>query len=374
MQASNKRSISPLPGKMVAIAMKKRGWTQQDLAMILGKPQPFISQIITGKRSVTPETAHALAQAFGDTPQYWMEIEARFRVSLVAPQDQTVRNRAHLFEIAPVKDMEKRGWIKKTKSPKDLEGELRSFFETDNLDSIPSLCVHSKKTQRTDPLTAEQRAWCFRAKSLASPIKAKKFSLAGFDKGIDQLRVLAAWPDHARKVTSVLADMGIRMVVIEPLARTRIDGASFWLNQYSPVIAISIRYDRIDSFWHTLGHELSHVRNNDGLKLDMDLVGENRSSPAELNSTERRADIEAVNFVIDQQELEDFIVRVGPLYSRARINQFANRIRVHPGIIVGQLQYRGELSYSQLRNTLVKVREAVTSEAVTDGWGHFVSG
>jgi HTH-type transcriptional regulator/antitoxin HigA len=77
--------------------------------------------------------------------------------------------------------------------------------------------------------------------------------------------------------------------------------------------------------------------------------------------------------LIDQHELDDFVVRVGPLYSRARINQFANRIRIHPGIIIGQLQHRGEISYATMREQLVKVRDIITAEALTDGWGHTVA-
>ena len=165
------------------------------------------------------------------------------------------------------------------------------------------------------------------------------------------------------RVPHVLASMGIRFVLNEPLPRTRIDGAAFWLDDESPAIALSVRFDRIDSFWHTLGHELSHIRNRDGLMVDVDLVGENRPSPVELSVIESRADAEAVDLVVDRRELEDFIIRVGPLYSRAHINQFANKIKIHPGIIVGHLQYRGELNYSQLRDILVKVREFVSSRS-----------
>lgn len=361
------------PGKILEKMMKERGWTQVDLAGILDKSQPVISQIITGKRSITPETAHALAQAFGNSAAYWMEIEGRYRVSLVNPKDEAVKSRARLFELAPIKDMEKRGWIKKVDSPDDIVHELQRFFGTNDLDSIPDICVHTKKTQRTHPITPEQRAWCFRARALSLSLKVEQFIESRFERGVDRLRRLAAWPEHARKMARLLADMGIRLVIVEPLPRTRIDGASFWLDKHSPVIALSLRYDRIDSFWHTLGHELSHIRHGDGLMVDADLVGENRPSPAELDASERRADQEAADLVVAQKMIDDFIVRVGPLYSRARINQFANKIRIHPGIIVGQLQYRGEISYSTLRDTLVKVREPVTSEAITDGWGHFVT-
>ena len=221
-------------------------------------------------------------------------------------------------------------------------------------------------------MNAAQRAWCFRAKSLAHSVAAGPYTEAGFDKGINKLRRLCGWPEETRKVSRVLADMGIRFVVVEPLPHTKIDGVAFWLDASSPVIALSVRFDRIDSFWHSLGHELSHVRHRDEPAVDTDIVGESRPSPVEQNPVERRADNEAASMWIEPEELNSFITRVGPLYSRARINQFANRLVVHPGIIVGQLQYRGEMGYQALRDTLVKVRDAVTSEALADGWGHVI--
>ena len=48
------------------------------------------------------------------------------------------------------------------------------------------------------------------------------------------------------------------------------------------------------------------------------------------------------------------------------------RIGVHPAIVLGQLQHRGEVEWSHSREMLVKVRELAISTAVTDGWGHFL--
>jgi len=63
------------PGQILSEMMKAKGWTQVDLAAILEKPQNSISQIITGKKAVTPETAISLAQAFGNSPEYWIQLE-----------------------------------------------------------------------------------------------------------------------------------------------------------------------------------------------------------------------------------------------------------------------------------------------------------
>lgn len=90
-----------------------------------------------------------------------------------------------------------------------------------------------------------------------------------------------------RKIPRVLADMGVRLVVVEALPQTRIDGACLWLDKVSPVVALSLRYDRVDAFWFTLLHELNHVASGDGVRstvLDIDLV---KDSPQVCSKTSR---------------------------------------------------------------------------------------
>lgn len=172
----------------------------------------------------------------------------------------------------------------------------------------------------------------------------------------------------------VLAEIGVRLVIVEPLARSRIDGAAFWLGEDQPVIVLSLRFDRIDAFWHTLAHELIHIKHGDnrfaasGLaSVDSDLVGESRS--LSLNEVEARADSEGAALLVDPEKLSSFIVRTRPLYSKERIIQFSKRLRVHPGIVNGQLQHRKEVGWGANREMLAKVRDLITTVTITDGWG-----
>lgn len=71
--------------------------------------------------------------------------------------------------------------------------------------------------------------------------------------------------DSVRQVPGVLANAGVRFLIVEILPTTRIDGVCLWLDASSPVVALSLRYDRIDAFWHTLLHECAHVKYKDGL-------------------------------------------------------------------------------------------------------------
>jgi HTH-type transcriptional regulator/antitoxin HigA len=209
---------------------------------------------------------------------------------------------------------------------------------------------------------------------MAQTLLVKLFDRAKLDQAEQKLRILAAYPKEARHLPKVLAEYGIRFVVVEPIAGAKIDGAAFWLDEDSPVIAVSGRFDRIDAFWFTVMHEFSHIRHEDSLSVDSELVGESDATTILVkDEVEMRADKEAAAALIPSEEMDSFIRRLGPLYSKERIVQFAHRIKIHPGIIVGQLQYRGEIGYSAHREMLAKVRSTIIETSLTDGWGRTLS-
>jgi HTH-type transcriptional regulator/antitoxin HigA len=73
--------------------------------------------------------------------------------------------------------------------------------------------------------------------------------------------------------------------------------------------------------------------------------------------------------MINESEMDNFIVRVKPLFSKVKIQGFALRQGVHPAIVIGQLQHKGAIHWSHSREFLVKVRDIITTSTLTDGWG-----
>ena len=62
----------------------------------------------------------------------------------------------------------------------------------------------------------------------------------------------------------ILAESGVRFVIVEALPQAKIDGVCFWLDKQAPVIGLSMRYNRIDNFWFVLRHEIEHVLKGHG--------------------------------------------------------------------------------------------------------------
>jgi len=355
------------PGEFIREELGARGWTQTDLAEIMGRPLPAVNQIIMGKRAVTPETARELAAAFDTSAELWLSLESSYRLSLTDTAGGEIRKRAEVYEAAPVKEMQRRGWIKPQSNAENLEKELCRFYHTESLTAIPPIKMAARASaDSSGAVRAAQLAWGHRVRHLANIVDAGAYRPEGLRELLPELHRMEANPEEIRRIPRLLAEAGIRFVVVEHLQHTRLDGAAIWVNE-NPVIALSMRFDRIDWFWHTLVHELMHIRRKDESRLDADL----EASPG-ANRVECRTDREATELLIPGRELDSFILRTKPYFSKVRIVQFANRIRVHPGIVVGQLQHRREIRYHANREMLVPVRQHLVGAALADGWGHTV--
>jgi HTH-type transcriptional regulator/antitoxin HigA len=346
-----------------------RRWTQADLAYVMGRTPSEISSLMVGRRQLSPDLAQELGVVLGHGAEYWLGIDNAYRLSQTGYVDESVILRSELFSF-PIKEMQRRRWIPETREAEELREELRRFFEGEDL-WVSGNANYSyelpfgtsfKRTAKEASLNKSEKAWLARAIQLAKACPVAKFIESSISKLKTELRRLAAKTQAAHRVPALLTGAGIRYVVVEPLPTVKIDGAAFWLNSESPVIAMSLRFDNIGSFWYTLMHELDHIEHRDAFSFD-DL----QSKPSD--EAEERASVNAANSLVPRNELEEFIRSCAPRYSEARINNLATRLQVHPGIIVGQLQHKGEVSYAAHRKLLTKVRDLVTRFAFTDGWG-----
>jgi len=184
-----------------------------------------------------------------------------------------------------------------------------------------------------------QRAWCYRAKHLAEARNVDGFATEKLIEHLPDLRQLARRVEGVKQVPDFLASVGIRFVIVEHLKATRIDGAALWLDDNSPVVVMSLRYDRIDNFWFVLAHEIAHIKNGDR-SVDSDLVGASAQPTDEKPEVEKKADRTAASLLIPTRKLQAFINRHRPRFSKQVIRGFAQELGIHPGVLVGQLQYR----------------------------------
>ena len=359
------------PGEFLKEEMDARGWTQVELAEILGRPTKLVNEVLAGKKSITPETAIQLGEALGTGPEIWLNLENQYQLSKVASTGNTVARRAALYERFPVRDMIKRGWIRANDNIDYLEQEFRQYFGIQSLADNPSFAHAAKKVDALNVATMSQMAWLFRARQLAKEQITKKYNQDSLTKALPLLSALRSAPEEIRHASEILSKCGVRLVFVEALPTSKIDGACFWLDGNQPAIAMSLRLDRIDNFWFVLRHEIEHILREHGLEkrfiLDVDTEGAN-AEESSVDVQEAQANHAAADFCVSQNELTNFINRVSPYFSDERVVLFAKRLQVHPGLVAGQLR-RKLNRWDRWATHLEKVRHIAIKSAPVDGWG-----
>ncbi len=92
---ANKKPVEVFPpGELLREELEARGWAQSDFADILGRPLGRVNEIITGKRSITPETAQGLAEALGTNAQFWLNLQSVWLLSRASSAKSGVARRA----------------------------------------------------------------------------------------------------------------------------------------------------------------------------------------------------------------------------------------------------------------------------------------
>lgn len=357
------------PGEFLREELEARNWTQTELAEIIGRPVRLINEIIAGKKTITPETAIQLGESLGTGPEVWMNLESQYQLSKVRSADDLIARRAELYNRFPVREMIKRGWISASKNIDVLEQQFLEFFGVKQVNEPIVFCHAAKKTDAEAAASTLQLAWLRRAWQVSSELVTGTYSETMLRKALPRLAALRTAPEETRHVARILDECGVRFVIVEPIAGTKIDGACFWLADDKPVVAMTLRLDRIDNFWFVLRHELEHVLQRHGRDQGYILDREIESDSADqINEEEKVANAAAASFSVDQAEMHGFVARVAPFFKEERVLLFAQRLNIHPGLVVGQLQ-RQLRRYDLFRKHQAKVRSFVTSSARTDGWG-----
>ena len=262
------------PGMIVRRELDARGWTQEDLARIMDRPVQVISEIVSAKKQITPETAMGLAAAFGTSAEMWLQMEAKHRLRLAQEKTELtdVERRSRVYSILPVKELVRRGWIEECQEVDELENQVTRFLGIDSLDELPPLKLAARRTVTRDPDPRAVIAWIRRVEVLAASQEVGTFEPRRLGEVADQLVDLSRQDDGLVQVGSILRDAGIGFVLVQHLPRTFFDGAVIWVGG-TPVVALTLRHDRLDSFWSTLMHEVAHlVLGHEGGRLD-DLDG-----------------------------------------------------------------------------------------------------
>jgi len=360
-----------IPGQLIEQLLDARGWSKRVLALVLDIDESVLSKIIAGKRNVDASLALALGEVFEIEPVEFLQLQQAYdlaKARLVTKPDPRRALRARIFGGLPVADMIRRGWldVEDGKDVTRVEVALAKFFGTESVDEITTPAHAAKKTDVGKGPTLVQTAWLTRVRTIAEEMLVPRFSVNAAREALSSLKRLLSAAEEARHAPRILAEAGIRFVLVESLPGTKIDGVCTWLDD-SPVIALSLRHDRIDNFWFVLRHEIEHSICGHG-KTESVVDIELDRPDADASPEEQVANAAAAEFCVSQTSLRAFIARKSPYFAERDIIGFAKTHQIHPGLVAGQLQYQTK-RYDRFRTHQVKIRSIVAPSATVDGWG-----
>jgi HTH-type transcriptional regulator/antitoxin HigA len=247
----------------------------------------------------------------------------------------------------PLKVMYERGWFDwftgNWNQAREQAEELLLRFFNNNLDlqAIPALHRQKVRSGSREDLFA-LHAWKTRvvrvatAKRLKTPFDAAAIN----DKFVSNLRALSLYENGPKLAVSLLEQYGVAMVIESHLKGTHLDGAALRMAGGAPVIALTLRHDRLDNFWFCLFHELAHVTRHlcgDDAEAFFDDLDE------QAVGAEAEADAFAMDGLIPPAEWAK-IKKADRLTAR-RITEEARRLVVHPAVIAGRIR-REQHDYS----------------------------
>jgi Zn-dependent peptidase ImmA (M78 family) len=142
------------------------------------------------------------------------------------------------------------------------------------------------------------------------------------------------------------AEAGVVIVFAKELPNLRTSGATWWFNSDKAVIQLSLRYKSNDQLWFSFFHEAGHILKHGKKEFFIE--------DSMVNEKEKEADEFAANFLLPKSQLDGFL-KANTLLSKSAIKEFANRLNIAPGIVVGRLQHEKKLPHSHCNDLKLRL-------------------
>jgi HTH-type transcriptional regulator/antitoxin HigA len=326
----------PTPVAAIKFRMEQQGLKNKDLIPFLGSASR-VSEVLSGQRSLSLTMIRNLVDGLG------------------IPAEVLIAGRADRLPAAipvekfPLKAMYERGWFSWfsgswNEAREQGEDLLLRFFNNHlNLEEIPALHRQKVRSGSSEDLFA-LHAWKTRVVRVATAkqLKAAYDPRAINEKFVSNLRALSLHAGGPKLAVSLLEQYGIAVVIEAHLKGTHLDGAALRMAGGAPVIALTLRHNRLDNFWFCLFHELAHVTKH--------LCGEEADAffdnlDAKAGGAEAEADKFALDGLIPPVEWARIKKVAKP--TAKQITEEARRLVVHPAVIAGRIR-REQNDYSLL--------------------------
>jgi len=314
----------PDPIEAIRFRMEQAGLKQRDLVPYIGSASK-VSEVLSGQRTLSLSMIRKLHEGLGIPAEVLLQ-EPEVEDSMVLEDLE--------WDKFPIQEMLRRAWF----SPKEnmsSESLLKDWVKPLEEDVLQPAFLRQHVRSGGNEDAYALNAWRIRVSLLAEQEALPEYKqgtvTTEFVRDMVRFSYLDEGPVLAKEF---LAKNGIHFVVEPHLPHTHLDGAAIKLPGGSPVVALTLRYDRLDNFWFTLCHELAHVALH--FEGDEHDVFYDNLEGGEITGIEDEADKWAMDALIppDAWNAANLIDYPSP----ANIRSFAEALRINPVIPAGRVR------------------------------------
>ena len=325
------------PGIILEEYLAARDLSQADFARIAGFTPKLVSEIITGKNPISPETAIVLERVLGMKAYIWTGIQAEWDLHVARKKvTESASDHSGWLSHFPIKELKARKVLPDTKDQGILCEALLKLLQIGKPEGLRGrFRALSPQYRQSIAHPASQEAiitWLALAERQARKMMLPSYSGNQFGHSVHEIRKLTLGSPSVfqSKMIDQCARAGVALVFEREISKTRLFGAAVWFQPENPMIVMSLRMKTNDHFWWTFFHECGHVMLHQGKNFLDDQDGED-------GIFEDQANRWALEILVGCSRYENF--RAAMPRSELAVRTFANSVAVHPGIVVGMLQH-----------------------------------
>ncbi len=320
-----------LPDAVSAIRfrMEQQGLKQKDLVPFIGSKSK-VSEVLSGQRPLSLSMIRSLHAGLGIPVEVLLQEQAAQLPEIPVGME---------WKEFPLAEMLRKKWVAfegtLQEAKEHAEELLRNWAVPLGKNALQPVLLRQHVRGRNSSSAYSLNAWRIRVSLLAQvqilpPFKASTIDTE-FMRDLVKLSYFENGPLLAKEF---LLKSGIHFVVEPHLKGTHLDGAVMHLPSGAPLVALTIRYDRLDNFWFTLCHELAHLVLHLG-RNDWELFYDDLDC-IDKNDIEDEADAWASEVLIPAEKWLHF-QSIGE-YTDAAVKSLADELRITPAIPAGRVR------------------------------------
>ena len=342
------------PGWVLEERLEVEGISHAEFARRCGRSPKLVSEIISGKAPLEPGTALQFERVLGVDASIWLGIESEYRLHRAREAEaQNAAASAEWVKAFPVRDLVKRGCFQCPKSDIDAVSKLLAFFRVGSVDAWNARYGLANVAYRHSPKFKSDEAalatWLRLGEIEAEGQACAEYNESRFRHAVRTIRGLTREPvvEALQQTARLCNEAGVALALVQPLPKTALSGAAWWLSPRKAVIQLTARHKSDDHLWFSFFHEAAHIllHSKKGIFVD-EADGHDAELEAEANEW-------ASNTLIPTRAWQQFVA-TSPR-SADVVTAFAEEQNIAPGIVVGMLQHKGHLPWTHLNGLKVRL-------------------